>query len=245
MSSLFAFTRLVLCGFIFTSSFGLMAVSSAPPSTKPSASKPLESPPPRNDAAPPHYKPTAKPELPPMLKPFLMPGVIGLQYGKWEGTDYLGYLSNNVGVQVEISKAENVPAIVDEATIAKGIADIFTKENIIPYSGVAEGPPLPFFHILMLVYPIDKDRYVIVGNGRLFEQIQVIRKEFIPAGFWQGITWENHDIALANGQQLNTQIQAVADTLGTAFVKRYRQYNLSKEGLPGGKDAPIPAPAPL
>ncbi|HEV8052658.1 MAG TPA: hypothetical protein VGP47_09190, partial [Parachlamydiaceae bacterium] len=81
--------------------------------------------------------------------------------------------------------------------------------------------------------------------GRLFEQIQVIRKEFIPAGFWQGITWENHDIALANGQQLNTQIQAVADTLGTAFVKRYRQYNLSKEGLPGGKDAPIPAPAPL
>ena len=97
----------------------------------------------------------------------------------------------------------------------------------------------------MLVYPIDKDRYVIVGSGRLFEQIQVIRKEFIPGGFWQGITWENQDIAIANAQQLDTQIQAVADKLGTSFAGRYRQYNISKEGIPRAKDAPTPAPAPL
>ena len=246
MSSLNILTRSLLCGFTLISTTGLMAFTSTPPtSTKPSPSKPLVAPPPRNETAPQPSKRLAKPELPPMLKPFEMPGVIGLLNGKWEGTDYLGYLSNNIGVEVEISKAENVPNIIDEATVSRRLSEIFAKENLDPRSAVVEGPPLPFFHILMLVYPIDKDRYVIVGNGRLFEQIQVIRKEFIPGGFWQGITWENQDIALANGQQLDTQIQAVADKLGTSFAKRYRQYNVSQEGLPGAKDARTPAPAPL
>lgn len=241
-------TQSLFYAFLLTSATALMAFTTPPPSTtstKPTSSKPNETPPPKKDTAPKPYRPLQKPELPPMLKPFGMPGVIGLQNGKWEGTDYLGYLSNNIGVSVEITKAENVPNIIGEDAVARRISEIFTKENITPSANVVEGPPLPFFHVLMLIYPIDKDRYVIVGSGRLFEQIQVIRKEFVPGGFWQGITWENQDIALASGPQLDAQIQVVGEKLATSFASRYRQYNISKEGIPGAKDAPTPAPAPL
>lgn len=248
MSNLNVSTQSLLYAFLLTSATTLMAFTTPPPSTtstKPTSSKPIEAPPPKKDTAPQPYRHLQKPELPPMLKPFGMPGVIGLQNGKWEGTDYLGYLSNNIGISVEITKAENVPNVIGEDVVAKRASDIFAKENIVPSSTVTEGPPLPFFHILMLIYPIEKDRYAIVGSGRLFEQIQVIRKEFIPGGFWQGITWENQDIAIASGAQLDAQIQAVADKLATSFASRYRQYNISKEGMPGAKDAPTPAPAPL
>ena len=178
------------------------------------------------------YKPVVKPLLPSMLKPFGMPGVIGIINNKWEGTDYLGYLSPNIGVDVEIVKAENVPAVSDTSAIESRIAGIFTKEDIVPRSDAVEGPPLPFFHILFLIYPVDKDRYAIVANGRLFEQVQVIRKDFIPAGFWQAITWEIQDIALANSQQLDEEIKMLADKLATSFAKRYRQYNINREGMP-------------
>ena len=220
---------------------GAAGPTSSPSSSKPSVStKPQLQLPPRQETSPqqPH-KPLAKPELPPMLKPFEMPGVIGLTNDKWEGTDYLGYLSKNIGIDVEIVKTTNIPGVPDSSSIESRIADVFSKENIIPRAEVTEGPPLPFFHVMIMIYQVDKDRYVIVGNGRLFEQIQVIRKDFIPAGYWQGITWENQDTALVNEQQMSNKIIEIAEKLATAFAKRYRQYNFSKEAFPGSESTPL------
>lgn len=233
----------IVCSLFVMSSFTLTADTPMPPTgSKPFSSKPAAPLPPKKETPlPTKFKPAAKPLLPPMIKPFGMPGVIGLQNDKWEGTDYLGYLSSNIGISVEILKTENVPQISDSSTIENRIAEIFTKENINPRSDAAEGPPLPFLHVLMIVYPVERDRYVVFGNARLFEQIQVIRKDFIPAGYWQGITWETQDIALANGANLDAQLKALGDKLSTAFAKRYQQYNLNKESLPVNQETPIPA----
>lgn len=173
------------------------------------------------------YSPTQlkKPVLPLMTKPFGMPGVIGYQNNKWEGTDYLGYLSSNISINVEILKGDNAPVVPDPQTLEGIISGLFTKNSITPHSEATEGPLLPFLHVLLIIYPVDKDHYAIFGAGRLFEQIQVMRKNFSPAGYWQGITWENQDVALATGEQLDAQIKSMVEKLSTAFIDRYRLYN--------------------
>ena len=218
----------------------LVCLTAASPLGPPSSTKPggggggdqLRSPPPKPTEASPKFKPIGKPELPSMVKPFGMPGVVGLQNGKWEGTDYLGFLTKNIGVSVEILKPEGIPLIADTSSIESSIASIFTKQDMEPFANVTEGPPLPFFHLLLVIYPVDQDKYVIFGNGRLFEQVQVVRKDFVPSGVWQGITWETQDVNLTNTQQLDTKVREMADKIATAFVQRYRQYNVSQEGMP-------------
>lgn len=166
-----------------------------------------------------------KPALPVMPKPFGMPGVVGFQNGKWAGTDYLGFVANKITVDVEILKGENAPKLPEPSELEHRIAEIFSKSDITPKAELTEGPPLPFLHVLIIVYPVEKDKYAIIGSCRLFEQIQVMRKNFSPAGYWQGITWENQDIMLSSTEQLDTQIKAVVDKLVNAFVLRYRMYN--------------------
>ena len=133
MSSLNFYAGSLMCGLLLISTTNLAAFTSAPAtSTKPSSSKPLESPPPRKDNIPQTqpFKHLQKPELPAMLKPFGMPGVIGLQDGKWEGTDYLGYLSNNIGVEVEISKAENVQISLMKELWPDGLPTFSPKKTL-------------------------------------------------------------------------------------------------------------------
>lgn len=187
----------------------------------------------QSESNPPKSGFVPKQPLPPMTKPFGMPGVIGVQNGKWAGTDYLGYVSNRIGVDVEILKGENTPNLPDSAALTTHASAILTKENLIPTAEASDGPPLPFLHILLIVYPVDKDKFVVFGTCRLFEQIQVMRKNFSPAGFWQGITWENQDINLTTTEHLETQIKSTIDKLVGAFIERYRLYNPSIERTVG------------
>lgn len=220
----------VLCWF----SMSLQADLPGSPSQKPTPSRTPQrttQPPLKKHPVIPSRKPLMKSELPPMNKPFGMPGVVGLQNGKWEGTDYLGYLSNNINISVEIINSENEQLILSPASIEDLIANIFIKENINPNAGSTQGPSLPFLHVLFLIYQVDKDKYVVFGTGRLFEQIQVMRKDFIPSGIWQGITWENQDAAIVSGEQLNAKIREVAEAIATNFIQRYRQYNFNREGF--------------
>jgi len=194
--------------------------STKPPS--PSSSQPQQT--------PIEHLPSKK--LPIMSKPFEMPGVIGFQNGNWQGRDYLGYVSNNIGIDVEVLAGDRANEVPNSPTLEARVSKIFENEQIIPHAEITEGPPLPFFHLLILAYPIENDRYVIFGAGRLFEQVQVMRKRFIPSGYWQAITWEDQDVLSANASNLNDQINALVDKLATAFVKRYRAYNSNENALP-------------
>jgi hypothetical protein len=198
-------------------------------SPKPYSAKPqLQAPVPKKEEVP-KYKPKRpiRPELPPMGKPFGMPGIVGFENGRWQGTDYLGYLPNSINVDVELARNANVPEISSAGSLNNLVARIFEKENINSQEGAS---PLPFFHILVLIYPIEKDRFAILGSGRLFEQIQVLRPNFIPQGIWQGITWETEDTAMATGtQELNSQVQALVERIATTFAQRFNQY---RESIP-------------
>lgn len=190
----------------------------------------LQIPPPSKEPAPqPVRQLPQRPLLPPMAKPFGMPGVVAYQNGKWEGSDFLTFLSNDIAVNVEIVRGENVPQNLDLSGIESKLADSFRKENINPTAEVVEGPPLPFFQVLVFIYPISADKFVILANGRLFEQVQVMRKNFAQAGYWQAITWEIQDTVTSSAQQLDFQVKMLVEKTGTAFAVRYRQYNAAKD----------------
>lgn len=215
--------------FILNTAPAAAATTSAPPSYGPPSSTQLpqiRQKPAENQAKPIPHPPLPRPVLPPMPKPFGMPGVVGLVKDKWEGTDYLGYLSDKIDLDVEVLKTADVPSLPDSISIEQGVAHIFTKYDITPHAEMEEGPPLPFLHILLFVYPVDIDKFVIFGNSRLFEKIKVERKDFVPVGYWQGITWENQDVSLSNSAQLNDKLRQMADKLAESFAKRFRQYNL-------------------
>lgn len=190
-------------------------------------------PPEKSRTEPPHspeqrqthpFKPIPREKLPSMEKPFGMPGIVGLQNGRWAGSDYLGYLSNHIAIDVEILKGENVPEIPDTNFIEDRIANLFQASEIDPHAEVKEGPPLPFVHILLFVYPAGNNNFVVFGAVRLFEQIQVLRNNFNPSGYWQGITWESQNVILAPADQLSTQVVNLAEALANDFIKRYRSY---------------------
>lgn len=188
--------------------------------------------PPKPAAQPPTVQPAPLPPkhaVPSMEKPFGMPGVVGLREGKWEGTDYLGHLSKNITVDVEVLKSDNTPVSVDISPLRTAIETLLKNDGLIPHAEVAEGPPLPFLHILVIIYPVDKDKFVVFTTCRLFEEIQVVRKDFKPGGFWQGITWENQDISLSSFDQLVPQVKSSTQALIKAFIERYKLYN--KEDL--------------
>lgn len=207
--------------------------SSAPYSAGQGQSQ-LRSPPPKPAPAKPAYKPgPQKPLLPVMNKPFGMPGVVGFANGKWEGNDYLGYLSSNISLSVEVVKGEQVPA-VDEGSLESLAKEIFTKENLSPQAVVEEGPLLPFFQVLIFIFPVEKDKFAIFAAGRLFESIDVKRKHFSPAGYWQAITWENQDVVLATSQDLLQQVKTSTEKIVKGFAARYRQYNPSNPETPKG-----------
>lgn len=226
--------------FPILSLLGACAVAEAATSTSNlPGSSPSKIPPvtyPSKPAEPTHVPPPAplpKPVIPPMEKPFGMPGVVGLRDGKWEGTDYLGHLSKNITVDIEVLKGDQTPVNIDTSALQSAISSLLKNEGIVPHSALNEGPPLPFLHVLVIIYPIEKDKFVVFTTCRLFEEIQVVRKEFKPAGYWQGITWENQDIVIATGEQLAAQVKTSTETLIKAFLERYKLYNQEDIDAPG------------
>lgn len=189
-------------------------------------------PPPQPGAQPTGLK---KEPLPVMRKPFGMPGVVGVINREWQNSDYLGYLSHNIPVTIELLSGKNVPHI-DPGTVEKAIVAVLQNEGIINEPESRDGPIFPFLHFLIVVYAADNNRFVVFANIRLFEQVMVMRKGFSPAGFWQAVTWENQDVNITNANLLQTQVESSAVKLANLFANRYREYN--KELNKSGDDLP-------
>ncbi len=175
--------------------------------------------------------PLPKTEQPVMEKPFGMPGVIGIVNDRWVNSDYLGFLEANFPITVELVLGKNIPHI-DSANVENALADVLKSDNITMDADQTNGPTLPFLHLLIMVYPVDKNTYAIFAALRLFESVTVNRLKFQPAGYWQAVTWENQDMIIASSDQLQAQIKALATKLGTSFIKRYDEYNKERPKKP-------------
>lgn len=159
-------------------------------------------------------------------KIFSMPGVVALEDGKWVGADYLGYLSHEIGITIEVVKGVRTPDVLSDAELKDVAAKLFEKEGIRPEALITDDePPLPSLHLLLILYPVAKDRFVIFGSARLFEEVSILRKNFNPSGYWQAITWESQDIMLVESDQLSQQMASMVEKLTARFLSRFLIYN--------------------
>jgi hypothetical protein len=155
---------------------------------------------------------------------YLNPGIIAFRDGRWIGSDHLYNLTNNIDVVVEFFTPTNVVLPLNKDEVKQTITGIFQKARLNVQPDAAEGkPPLPFFHMLIMAYPLDKG-YVVYCEGRLFEQVQLDRVTLDEQTAMQAITWESQNLIISSKEDLKDQVMKSITEIATAFADRYRFY---------------------
>lgn len=153
---------------------------------------------------------------------FPHPGVVFLQGAKWVGDDHLYNLTNNIDVFIEVEKTKDVTVDIDKVKIKELITSIFKKTILIPSVKDAK-PPFPYFHMLIMIAPIEKG-YVFYCSGRLFESIRLDRIDLDKNMLFQGITWEKQVLLVVSKEKLKDEIYAAVRDITNNFVERYRHF---------------------
>lgn len=159
-----------------------------------------------------------------MTSIYTAPGVATLQGGQWVGSEHLFNLSPDLGIYVEVVKPAEVNVEINTASIKDRIAAILRNSGFQPrLSLFADRSPLPFFHILIMLNPIEKG-FVAYCTGRLFEEVQLMRTHLKVGITWQAITWEKQELIIFPTEQLQEQIDKTMQVITTAFGDRYKSY---------------------
>jgi hypothetical protein len=171
-----------------------------------------------------------KPAVEPMPSQpaYTHPGIVVSQGGNWVGTDHLLNLTKNIGIVVEILKPAGTKMPFDEATIEKRAADAFKKRDVeatAENSGVR--PKLPFFNILLVVYPIDKG-FVALIDGRLLESVDPKRVKLDKDTDFQAVTWEKKTLIVAPIDEFEALAEKTVDEIVSTFLERYEYFEKIK-----------------
>jgi hypothetical protein len=214
---------------------GQIAPAKMSSSTKTSSSlermKPLEpnKQPPPTPSTPTLPPPIKLPTLVPQRAEYLHPGILVFLNGRWEGSNHLLNLSNNIGVYVSIIKPENEILDISEDQIRKEAELIFNNANIKPQTLATEGkPPLPVFEIEIFVYPIERG-YAACCNGRLFESVILERFKMDPNMAFQAITWEKQHLIVSPKALFAEQLTKTVQDIVTSFTVQFQAYERLKK----------------
>lgn len=159
---------------------------------------------------------------------YLHPGILVFLNGKWEGSDHLLNVTNNIGVVISIIKPEDETLEVNDLQFQKDVAAIFSEANIKPQTLVAEGQaPLPLFEVEIFVYPIERG-YVACCQGRLFESVILDRFKMDSSMAFQAITWEKQHLIVGPKSQFSDQLKKTVQEIAIAFTERFEDYEKLK-----------------
>jgi len=186
----------------------------------------------------PKTAPAPKTVLPEPVKPpteivqqaaYLHPGILVNVRGRWEGSDHLLNLSNNIGVYVALIKPEEETLSVTPSILQKEVETIFGRANIKPQTLAPAGsPPLPAFEIEIFVYPIDKG-YAAFLEGRLFESVVLDRFKMDTNMAFQAITWEKQALIVSPKDKFEEQLIKNVQEIADAFAIRFQAYEALKK----------------
>lgn len=183
--------------------------------------------PPKKTEAP--FSPVELPTLAPQKSEYFHPGILVFYNGRWEGSDHLYNISNQIGVNISIIKPEEEVLNVNEQTFQKQVEAAFSQGGIIPQSvGGGDRPPLPVFDIQIMIYPIEKG-YVACIEGRLFESVILDRFRLDPNMAFQAITWEKRNLVVSPNALLSEQLSKTIAAIASSFVERYQVYERYKK----------------
>lgn len=161
---------------------------------------------------------------------YYSPGVITYR-GSWVGADNLLGVSKNIPVYIELVLPPGKQSPVTAEELKKKITQIFSKVGILDTSvAYTDKPPLPFFHILVMVQSIEKG-YATFIAGRLFEEATVPRVILNDGTFFQVITWEKQDMIVASPEQTAENTIKVIEDIANNFADRYKYFDTLKSQL--------------
>lgn len=156
---------------------------------------------------------------------YLNPGIIAFRNGHWVGSDHLYNLTNSIDVVVEFYTPQNIVLPLNKDDVKQKISEIFQKARIHvePPAVEAGKPPLPFFHMLIMAYPLEKG-FAVYCEGRLFEGVQLERVTLDEQTSMQAITWESQNLIVSSKEDLSNQIMKSVEEIATSFADRFRFY---------------------
>lgn len=158
------------------------------------------------------------------------PGVRAMREGQWLGSDHLFNLSKEMDVIVELVAPQSLKLPFDEAKIKAAIEKKLAGAGITPPAEVKEDkPPLPFFHLLLMISPIEEG-YVIYCDGRLFEQVQLSRVVPAEGTALQAITWEKQDLVFSTAVGLEKRVVRCAKEVVDYFIERVKFFQSLEQG---------------
>lgn len=187
----------------------------------------------------PVVQPPAKNIPPPIALPkpvraqasYFYPGIIVSSKGTWDGGDDLLNLTNNIGFYISVIKPDNDPLAINQEMLKSIGENLFKKVNISPVIMTAPGmPPLPFFQIQILIYPIGREGYVACCEGRLFESVNIQRVVLDLSGMaYQAVTWQKSNLIISPNHNIHEQIQQHVEDIVQAFTERYQTFESLKK----------------
>lgn len=173
---------------------------------------------------------TAAPSFTPSttLSVYTHPGIVINQGGQFVGSDHLLNLSKHIEIATEILKPAEGEIPVTAQAIDEYLFDKFTKRGIESTNGSATA--LPFFNLLLVVYPIEQG-YVALVDGRLFESVDPKRVKLDRDTQFQAITWEKKVLLVTPKDDFKaTLFKTIDDILGT-FFDRYDYFDRLRQQM--------------
>lgn len=151
---------------------------------------------------------------------FNHPGLVGSKNGQWIGEDNFTNISHAIALQVNIVKPETLVLPFKKDDLQSKIADIFTKSGITINTAASESePPLPFFNMMVLAYPIN-DGVVIAVQGRLFESVELKRVILDKNTLFQAVTWEQTNLIVAPEEDIQKLSMNAIEQIASSFSGR-------------------------
>lgn len=159
------------------------------------------------------------------------PGIVTSQSGEWLGSDHLLNISNKIQVVVEILKPADTKISLTVEQLKARIEEAFKKAGIAPEeSANSETPGIPFFNLLIVLYPIEKG-YVGLVDGRLMESVDPLRVKLEKGTLFQAITWEKKTLVVAPTDDFKDSIDKSVDEVVKTFLERFDYYEKLKAKL--------------
>lgn len=162
---------------------------------------------------------------------YLSPGILVYRPTGWTGGDNLLNISKDIPIHLELVLPIGKKSPIDEAEIKKRVTAIFSKAGIGDQAkAFTTKPPLPFFHVLIMVQNIEKGYAAYIG-GRLFEEVTVPRVVLPDNTFFQAITWEKQELIVASPEDITNQVLLTLDEIAQNFADRYTYFENVKKDL--------------
>lgn len=194
-----------------------------------------------SDVAPGELKPrelTPRELTPRELNVYTHPGIVVSQGGKWVGSDHLLNLTKKIDVVVEILKPDSTTLPFDEGKLEKRLEEAFKKRDFETAISTTKGmPEIPFFNLLLVVYPIEKG-FVALVDGRLMESIDPKRVKLERDTDFQAITWEKKTLIVAPTEEFEGIVEKTIDEIVTTFLDRFEFFEKMKLKMEK-KDEPV------